>query len=804
MMPYRCIGVMSGTSGDGVDAVLLELDDVYVPHEGRIIERASVPFEPELMEEIVHPQALTLKRLVELHYMLPQLYARTVQMMPQWRTAHCCGVHGQTVAHQVQSPPPAHRGTLQIGVTAVLAQQLQMPVVGDLRAMDVSLGGQGAPIVPVAHWFFMSAGPRPPLVVNLGGICNITMVSADLAAVQGYDVGPGMMLSDAYARMMSGGALTCDRDGAISAQGQIIPSLLQELLGHPFVARPAPKSAGREEFGRSFYEPILQRYHAACASADVMRTLVEGTAHILKRTMDKDFGQAPPFARLVLTGGGALNPQMRRAMAQVFAPIAVEVAEEGVMAPQNHEPAAMALIAARTMHGLPSALPQVTGAPFGSVLGHICRPTPSAFRLQPGGITKQALRARLRQTVTERVRAVVGTMLADHAATGVGFALHQQHELVHAEAFGVAKAYDVHKDAPNTVRGVADAQRRLSTTPQHLFDVASLTKVLATSACIMALISDGRLALHARASLFVPAFGSTDKQMITIGQLLSHRSGLSAWAPLYLLADNPAEALQWIASSPLQHAPDTQRLYSDLGYIVLGAIIENVTQTPLNVYFNSRIAAPLHNPAVGFGADLFGSGNAQNHLVVATAHNNSHEERMAEDPAKNQAYAAQLAQKPSRPRTLRVGTQQGQVNDGNSHFVFGGTAAHAGLFATAGAVGQVLSAMTCPSHFGGANAGLFAPEVVSTFVQPASGNDFLGFANPCTWQSFEPWHGTLANHGCLITEGFTGCFAIAVPTVGVTLTLLSNRQHQSDASLHPLPKLYPYWAQVVGGLLQTL
>jgi anhydro-N-acetylmuramic acid kinase len=712
-------------------------------------------------------------------------------------------VHGQTVAHQVQQPQPAPRGTLQIGVTAALAERLHMPVVGDLRAMDVSLGGQGAPIVPVAHWFFMSANKEAALAVNLGGICNITLVSQDIAQVQGYDVGPGMMLSDAYARLMSGGAITCDKDGAISAQGRLIPALLAELLAHPFVARKAPKSAGREEFGRSYYEPLLQRYHAQHAPSDVMRTLVEGTAHILKRTMDATYNEPKPFARLVLTGGGALNPQMRLAMARAFDPIPVTVADQGVMAPQNHEPAAMALIASRTMHGLPSALPQVTGAPYGSVLGHICKPTPKATRLRPGGLTQRALHARLCGPLKQSLDRVATAMLDAHAVTAVSYAVHQGHRLVHAEALGHAQLYQVNADAPDRVVPLGPQHPGARVTPDHLFDIASLTKVAATTACVMALVSDGRLALHARVGALLPEARGTDKQNITVAELLSHRSGLSAWAPLYLVAPSPAQALSWIIKSPLQHPPGIKRLYSDLGYVVIGALIEAIVGMPLRAYFQERIVVPAGAPPIGYLQDVAVGPHGEARPMVATAHGNGHEQAMLSDAKKNGAFAHHLS--PGHLEAAqRLGTQQGAVNDGNAHRVFGGAAAHAGLFATADGVGQLLSRMTCPSHTAPQHEPVFAPEVVDTFLQPVTQDDFLGFANPCTWQSLAPWHHALDAHNALVTEGFTGCFAVVVPSVGVTLTLLGNRQHQAQAHAKTLPQLYPYWAQAVSGLLEQL
>jgi len=578
-----------------------------------------------------------------------------------------------------------------------------------------------------------------------------------------------------------------------------VPDLLQELLAHPFVARQAPKSAGREEFGRAYYEPLLARYHSAHNSHDVMVTLVEATAQILHRTMVRDFGARLPFARLVLTGGGALNPRLRAAMAQAFAPLPVEVEQEGVLAPQNHEPAAMALIASRTMHGLPSALPQVTGAPYGSVLGHIYRPTPAHVRLPSAAVAQgEALLSRLRGPVAQAWQRTAQQMRAEGAATAISFALHQSGAQVLAFAEGEAQRFARVAEGSGEVQPAAHPA---PATPQSLFDVASVTKTACTTACIMALVSDGRLALHAKASTFLPALRGTDKADITVQQLLSHRSGLSAWAPLYLLTPNPQQALEWIAQSPLSAAPGARRIYSDLGFMLLGAIIEAVTGEPLSAYFQGRIAQPLGltRRDVRFGPVADPEGQS-----VATAHDNAHEQRMIQNSAWNPAFAEDLANVPNPWPRWRKHTLVGEVNDGNAHHLFGGTAAHAGLFATAEAISTLLASMTASGHRGGPKSKLFAQEVVHAFLLPAAGDDYLGWANPRTWQSLAPWRSTLAAHGCVIAEGFTGCMGFVVPSLGLTLSMLANRQHQPTSDPAAVPKLYPYWRQVIGALLEAL
>jgi anhydro-N-acetylmuramic acid kinase len=272
---------------------------------------------------------------------------------------------------------------LQIGSSAVLAQALGIPVVGDLRGADVAVGGQGAPIVPFAHWFFTPASACPRLVVNFGGICNLTYVTERVDGVLAYDVGPGMMLSDAFAERATGGRLGYDRNGELSRSGRVIERLVADVAAHPFVARRPPKSTGREDFGRHFFEPLFRRYQRA-TSADVARSLLAATANILRRSVERDRRIDPDVGEVLLAGGGGKNPVLALEMRARFPRANVRVAVDGVFAPEHHEAAAMALIAARTAAGLPSSLPAVTGAPWPVILGHVHAPTlPPRRRARP-------------------------------------------------------------------------------------------------------------------------------------------------------------------------------------------------------------------------------------------------------------------------------------------------------------------------------------------------------------------------------------------------------------------------------------
>jgi anhydro-N-acetylmuramic acid kinase len=365
------IGVMSGTSADGIDVVMLELASVARRHTPRVLGHVHRAYPAAVREDLLRPAELDVRRVAELHFLLPRLYAKAVRALPRWRRAAICGAHGQTIWH---APPPArHPCTLQIGSSAVLAQEIGIPVVGDLRGADVAVGGQGAPIVPFSHWFFTPASACPRLVVNFGGICNLTYVTKDVNGVLAYDVGPGMMLSDAFAERASGGRLGHDRNGELSRSGQVIDRLVADVTAHPFVARRPPKSTGREDFGRHFFEPLFRRYRRA-PTADVARSLLAATASILRLSVERD-GRIDMLREVLLSGGGGKNPVLAAEVRSRFPRATVRVADDGVFAPESHEAAAMALIAARTAASLSSSLPAVTGAPWPVILGHVHQPT---------------------------------------------------------------------------------------------------------------------------------------------------------------------------------------------------------------------------------------------------------------------------------------------------------------------------------------------------------------------------------------------------------------------------------------------
>lgn len=364
----RAIGVMSGTSCDGVDAVLLDIVDADRRQEPKVLGHAFVAYPKSLRDELAEPAKITTPRLAELEHLLPALYEVSVRKLPGWESANVVGCHGQTVWHAPPSASPDVPTTLQLGSPSALAARLGLTVVGDLRSADIALGGEGAPIAPIAHYFFTPEANVGRMVVNVGGISNVTHVTERREDVTAADIGPGNMIADRLCQATSAGAEMYDRDGRMSCDGAVHAEVVDHILAHPFFSRPEPRTTGREDFGVGYTDSLTRRF-SKLSAPDLLKSTLAATAELIARR-----ARAGEATEILLTGGGAKNPTLRDLLAERAGTIRVAVADDGPLAPSIHEPAAMALIAARTLRGLPSNLPRVTGARREAVLGVIANP----------------------------------------------------------------------------------------------------------------------------------------------------------------------------------------------------------------------------------------------------------------------------------------------------------------------------------------------------------------------------------------------------------------------------------------------
>jgi anhydro-N-acetylmuramic acid kinase len=359
------IGLMSGTSIDGVDAVLA---DFRQPGRPFVLASASAPMPASLRTELLalnrpgHDElaraALAANALADLYATATQNLLAKAALPPD--SIRAIGAHGQTVRHA-----PEAGYTLQLNAPARLAQRTRIAVIADFRSADVAAGGQGAPLVPAFHHAMFSTD-RPRAILNLGGIANVTLLDAN-GGIRGFDTGPANVLLDLWAHEKTG--KTFDEDGAWAGSGQADPALLAFLLrSEPWFDLPPPKSTGRDLFNAAWLHERLRAYEAEAkgvSERDIQATLVQLTAHTVARAI---LSQAPDTTEVLACGGGALNPVLMKALQDAL-PFPVRPTSSAGVPVQLVEALAFAWLAWAYEHGHPAGLPSVTGASRATILG---------------------------------------------------------------------------------------------------------------------------------------------------------------------------------------------------------------------------------------------------------------------------------------------------------------------------------------------------------------------------------------------------------------------------------------------------
>ena len=364
MKSGRYIGVMSGTSLDGVDVVLAAIDDKMVAQQASLTWPMPIPLK-EAVLSICQGQPLTLSQLGQLDTRLGKLFAEAVLalMAREHLSAKdivAIGCHGQTIWHEPTGDAPH---TLQIGDNNQIAALTGVTVVGDFRRRDIALGGQGAPLVPAFHHALLAHPIERRIVLNIGGIANISLLFP-AKPVRGYDTGPGNMLIDAWIWRQLGKPY--DKDAQWASGGKVVLPLLQNMLSDPYFAAPAPKSTGREYFNYGWLERQLAIF-PALDPRDVETTLVELTAV----TISEQVLLCGGCERLLVCGGGSRNPLLMARLSALLPGTEVTTTDEAGISGDDMEALAFAWLAWRTLAGLPGNLPSVTGASQASVLGAI-------------------------------------------------------------------------------------------------------------------------------------------------------------------------------------------------------------------------------------------------------------------------------------------------------------------------------------------------------------------------------------------------------------------------------------------------
>ena len=367
----RLIGLMSGTSADGIDAALLRIRDGVSTLEAVHSEPLPGRLARQIRAISRHPTGGTLDASLTLDLQLGACFARaalTLVRRAALRPAaiHAIGLHGQTLRHR-----PKHRYaySLQMANAQRVALETGILTVADWRMRDILLGGEGAPLVPLFHAAQFSAPDETRAVLNLGGIANLTLLDAAGRIVAGFDCGPANCLMDAWTRRHQG--FSHDADGAWARTGRVLPGLLMELLAEPYFAARPPKSTGLDRFNPGWLQQVLARSDTSATPADVQRTLLELTVESVATALEQ---MTPSPQRLLVCGGGAHNGFVMERLADRLRPVPVASTASLGWDPEWIEAAAFAWLAYRTMNGEPGNAPAVTGAQRAGIMGAVFLP----------------------------------------------------------------------------------------------------------------------------------------------------------------------------------------------------------------------------------------------------------------------------------------------------------------------------------------------------------------------------------------------------------------------------------------------
>ena len=376
----RVAGIMSGTSLDGVDVAIVDIaagDSVEV----KTVATYSASYPDDLRAALlaVSNCETHTREIARLHFLLPQIYAesffqccKNTNVDPA--SVELIGSHGQTIYHEGVAASVLGRklaSTLQIGDGSVLAELTATAVVSDFRPRDMAAGGQGAPLVPFVDWLLFRHAEKTRILLNIGGIANVTLLPPNCTTAQviAFDTGPGNMVLDQLAAHFSTGAKRYDADGAMAAAGAVDPELLSELMDDPYYRRRPPKSAGREQYGREFVESLLARH---LAPEDLIATLTHFTAATIADAVCAVLPEHTEECELIASGGGVHNPTLLKALcSELPEEMDLRTTVDYGMDPDFKEAIAFAVLAHETWNRKASNLPSATGARHPVILGKL-------------------------------------------------------------------------------------------------------------------------------------------------------------------------------------------------------------------------------------------------------------------------------------------------------------------------------------------------------------------------------------------------------------------------------------------------
>ncbi|HOK09583.1 MAG TPA: anhydro-N-acetylmuramic acid kinase [Candidatus Hydrogenedens sp.] len=376
-IPRYVVGLVSGASCDGIDAVLVRLKGTGPEMAIRLLASNTFPYTEDIRLALLSEHK-TEREVCQLNFQIGELFAQAgLEMIKiakeQNFDVDLIASHGHTIAHL--TPPTFSKiGTLQIGEPAIIAERTGLPVVSDFRARDMAAGGQGAPLMPYADWILFRRSKRTILCINIGGLANMAVITPEFENIFAFDTGPGNMIIDSTVRLLTRGEENMDRDGRAAKHGQVIDEFLEYLLDHPFFIKVPPKAASREDFSEEVYlrDALASRKEysfedlVATVTTVVVRTIVDAYERFVKPKYEID--------HVIIGGGGAKNKTIFKWIARSFAPIPVFTSDQYGIPNSCREALAFAILGNETICGTPANIPQVTGASHPVILGKITPP----------------------------------------------------------------------------------------------------------------------------------------------------------------------------------------------------------------------------------------------------------------------------------------------------------------------------------------------------------------------------------------------------------------------------------------------
>ena len=382
------IGLMSGTSVDGIDAAIVEITGHGLETEVDLIAFETFPFPlgvPQRILALCQPDTGRVDDICEMNFYIGHLFAEAVKHILQKSGMRASdidliGSHGQTIHHLPKDTDrnvSRYPSTLQIGEPAVIAHETRIPTIADFRVADMAAGGQGAPLVSYPDYLLFQDNVKTVGLLNIGGIANLTVLPANgtINSVCAADTGPGNMCIDAVITEITQGSERYDRDGKRAAQGTPYQPLIDEWLQHPFFHLPPPKTTGREMFGHTYAMECLAacRKHALSDNACIA-TLTELTVQTIANYIARFVAEQNPIDTLYVSGGGVHNQTIMRRLGELLVGTAVESVGNSGISADAKEAIAFAILANETLHGNAGNLPSATGASVRKILGKFVCP----------------------------------------------------------------------------------------------------------------------------------------------------------------------------------------------------------------------------------------------------------------------------------------------------------------------------------------------------------------------------------------------------------------------------------------------